>query len=56
LTAKLNSITTRKIHPLEQESDRGLFFMKQLTDELHYIRAEDERNCLLMVKKNILFH
>jgi len=56
LTAKLDSIIARTIHPIEQESDRGLFFMKQLTDELHYIRAEDGRNCLLMVKKNILFH
>lgn len=51
LAAKLNSITAQNIHPLEQESDRGLFFMKELTDELYYIRQEDERNCLLMVKK-----
>lgn len=53
LAAKLESITARNSHPLEQESDRGLFFMKELTDELYYTRQEDERNCLLMVKKII---
>lgn len=53
LAAKLDEITAQKIHPLEQESDRGLFFMKKLTDELYYIRQEDGRNCLLMVKRII---
>lgn len=33
------------------ESGRGLIWMKELTDELNYIRTPDQRNCLFMVKK-----
>ena len=51
LAAKLNSLAINKVNPLDQESDRGLFFMKQLTDGLHYLRGDDNRNCLVMVKK-----
>ena len=51
MAAKLDLLAKNKVDPLDQESDRGLFFMKQLTDGLHYIREEDHRNCLIMEKK-----
>ena len=37
--------------PLAHEGSRGLLFMQKLTDELSYIRTDDERNCLLMRKR-----
>ncbi len=37
--------------PLDREGGRGLIFMHQLTDELAYLRLEDDRNCLLMRKR-----
>lgn len=51
LHAKLNSLRQNPIDPLEKESDRGLFFMQELTDDLQYIRASETRNCLVMKKK-----
>ena len=38
-------------NPLDKEGGRGLMFMHQLTDELAYLRVEDNRNCLLMRKR-----
>lgn len=49
--AKLDTLCQEKVDPLEKEGGRGLMFMKQLTDELSYIRLTDERNCLLMRKR-----
>ena len=40
-----------KCNPLEKEGGRGLIFMHQLTDELAYLRLDDDRNCLLMRKR-----
>lgn len=50
LKAKLTELTQQKIDPLKLESDRGLFFMDKLTDELEYIRIDSDRNCLKMKK------
>ncbi|MDJ0597781.1 MAG: ATP-binding protein [Crocosphaera sp.] len=50
LKAKLAELKQQKIHPLELEGDRGLFFMDKLTDELDYIRVDQDRNCLKMKK------
>ncbi len=50
LKAKLAQLKEQQIHPLELESDRGLFFMDKLTDELEYIRIDNEKNCLKMKK------
>jgi len=36
---------------LKQESHRGLLLMDSLTDELAYIRENEERNCLVMRRK-----
>ncbi|MFO0166320.1 MAG: ATP-binding protein, partial [Microcystis sp.] len=36
--------------PLEMESDRGLLFMRSLTDILQYIRTAEGRNCLILQK------
>lgn len=52
LKAKLRSIVAEQGDPLEREGQRGLLFMDKLTDELDYIRTDDERNCLIM-RKNI---
>ncbi|MEL7037169.1 MAG: ATP-binding protein [Cyanobacteria bacterium J06592_8] len=43
----------RHLHtdPLAHEGSRGLLFMHELTDELFYIRTDDNRNCLLMRKR-----
>lgn len=51
LNAKLNALRQSQDDPLEKESDRGLFFMKELTDELLYLRMSDSRNCLILKKK-----
>jgi serine/threonine-protein kinase RsbW len=51
LHAKLDDLRDRANDPLEKESDRGLFFMQELTDDLQYIRASEKRNCLVMKKK-----
>lgn len=48
---KLDALCSEDIDPLEKEGGRGLMFMKQLTDELSYVRFTDERNCLLMRKR-----
>ncbi|WP_198648787.1 ATP-binding protein [Cyanothece sp. BG0011] len=50
LQGKLAELTQQNIDPLELESDRGLFFMDKLTDELDYIRVDADRNCLKMRK------
>jgi serine/threonine-protein kinase RsbW len=50
LQAKIQYLSEQQRDPLEQESDRGLFFMKELTDALDYSRDSDDRNCLLMKK------
>jgi serine/threonine-protein kinase RsbW len=36
---------------LKHESHRGLLLMDSLTDELAYIRENEERNCLVMRRK-----
>ena len=54
LKAKLAQLKKQPIDPLELESDRGLFFMDKLTDELDYIRFDSDRNCLKM--KKLLIH
>jgi serine/threonine-protein kinase RsbW len=51
INAKLNALRQSQQDPLEKESDRGLFFMKELTDELFYLRMSDDRNCLILKKK-----
>lgn len=51
INAKLHALRHSQQDPLEKESDRGLFFMKELTDELQYLRLSDDRNCLIMKKK-----
>ena len=50
LKAKLAQLQQQNINPLELESDRGLFFMDKLMDELDYIRVDQEKNCLKMKK------
>lgn len=50
LHAKLASLRQSPTDPLEKESDRGLFFMQELTDDLQYVRAAKGRNCLIMKK------
>ncbi len=52
LHAKLAQLQAVSTHPLEKESDRGLFFMQQLTDDLQYLRIADSRNCLIL-RKNL---
>lgn len=51
LKEKLKSIPQIDQNPLEKESDRGLFFMKELMNEIEYIRIDDQRNCLIMRKR-----
>jgi serine/threonine-protein kinase RsbW len=51
LQAKLDSLQQHPVAPLERESDRGLLFMRALTDRLQYIRFPDGRNCLILSKK-----
>ncbi len=50
LMAKLEAIKQNVYNPLERESDRGLLFMKQLTDDLQYLRNQGQ-NCLMMRKR-----
>ena len=50
LKAKLAQLKQQNANPLDLESDRGLFFMEKLMDELDYIRINNERNCLKMRK------
>lgn len=51
LEKALESVIAMHADPLEHEGGRGLIFMSKLTDELYYMRLEDERNCLVMKKK-----
>lgn len=51
LQAKLNLLSQSTEDPLQKESDRGLFFMKELTNDLQYIRLSNHQNCLIMRKK-----
>ena len=41
LEKKLEEINQSPTPPLEKESERGLLFMKALTDNLQYLRLED---------------
>jgi len=50
LEKKLEEINQSPTPPLEKESERGLLFMKALTDNLQYLRLEDGRNCLVLSK------
>jgi len=50
LQAKLDSLQQHPLAPLEMESDRGLLFMRSLTDILQYIRTAEGRNCLILQK------
>lgn len=50
LQEKLQSILKQNSDPLEAEGGRGLMFIDKLTDELHYTRTPDDRNCLVMRK------
>ena len=50
LKAKLAQLKQQTVNPLDLESDRGLFFMDKLMDELDYIRLNNQRNCLKMRK------
>lgn len=50
LQAKLDSLQAHPVAPLDLESDRGLLFMRALTDRLQYIRSTDGRNCLILSK------
>lgn len=51
LKDKLRDSLENNSPPLEREGGRGLQFMKQLTDEMQYLRLSDRRNCLVMRKK-----
>lgn len=51
LKAKLQELDCSDEDPLGKEGGRGLLFMRQLTDELSYLRSADRRNCLVMRKK-----
>jgi serine/threonine-protein kinase RsbW len=51
LEQKLASLQQSPVDPLEKESDRGLLFMRALTDRLQYIRLPDRRNCLILSKE-----
>ncbi|WRH68736.1 MAG: ATP-binding protein [Planktothrix sp. GU0601_MAG3] len=51
LEKTLESLIKWHADPLEHEGGRGLIFMSKLTDELHYIRLDDQRNCLVMKKQ-----
>jgi serine/threonine-protein kinase RsbW len=50
LEAQLSEALYNPNQPLDKESDRGLFLMKQLTDELYYQRISEQQNCLIMRK------
>ena len=50
LQAKLDFLEQHPLPPLEMESDRGLLFMRSLTDSLQYIRTGEGRNCLILQK------
>jgi serine/threonine-protein kinase RsbW len=50
LEKKLEEINQSPTPPLEKESERGLLFIKALTDNLQYLRLEDGRNCLVLSK------
>ena len=50
LKAKLAQLKQQTVNPLDLESDRGLFFMDKLMDELDYIRLNNQKNCLKMRK------
>ena len=51
LNAKVQEMIRQEpADPLEKETGRGLILIHKLTDELHYTRAENQRNCLVMRK------
>lgn len=41
-----------EIPDLNAESGRGLYLIKQISDQLNYVRVDDQRNCLFMLKYN----
>lgn len=51
----------QKLHSLPQEIDseaeggRGLRLMQRIADTLSYTRTADERNCLLIIKRYLVF-
>lgn len=47
---KLETVLKQHCDPLESERGRGLIFIYKLTDERHYTRTSDQRNCLIMRK------
>lgn len=50
LSQKLQSLSWEDIDIIP-EGGRGLMFMKQLTDELAYLRTPNQQNCLVMKKR-----
>ena len=52
LLGKLQSLREEDVPPLEKEKGRGLEFIDKLTDEFHYLRQGNERNCLVMRKSD----
>lgn len=50
LETKLRMALNQPLDPFNP-GGRGLIFMHKFTNALHYIRAADQRNCLIMRKK-----
>ncbi|MBE9116576.1 ATP-binding protein [Lusitaniella coriacea LEGE 07157] len=50
LKAKLQELNPNNLNDPFYEGGRGLMFIQKLTDELHYCRQADKRNCLTMRK------
>jgi serine/threonine-protein kinase RsbW len=48
---KLHWILRARLTPIDAEKGRGLFLMYKLMDEVYYTRLEDQRNCLLLIKR-----
>lgn len=48
---KLHWILRAGLIPVESTNGRGLFLMYKLMDEVYYTRLEDQRNCLLLIKR-----
>jgi|JI71714B2RNA_FD_contig_61_1250318_length_5872_multi_9_in_0_out_0_3 serine/threonine-protein kinase RsbW len=48
---KLHWILRAGLIPVDDEHHRGLFLMYKLMDEVYYTRLQDQRNCLLLIKR-----
>ena len=48
---RLHWILRAGLIPVENTNGRGLFLMYKLMDEVYYTRLEDQRNCLLLIKR-----